>query len=900
MLEIKNLTKIYKTKGGVEVKALDNVSTVFPETGMVFLLGKSGSGKSTLLNISGGLDNPTTGEIIVKGRSSKNFKQSDFDSYRNTFVGFIFQEYNILDEFTVEDNIALALELQGKEKDKTAINELLEKVDLKGYNSRKPNTLSGGQKQRLAIARALIKKPEIIMADEPTGALDSKTGEQVFDTLKKLSEDTLIIVVSHDRDFAEKYADRIIELKDGQVISDLTNEGNGFQETIKENIKLKKYESQDSNFINSKFPSRHAIRMGLSSLKSKPFRLVMTILLCTISFALFGTLSTVVFYNKEATFKETLLDSNMTLIPLSKEFTYNEENYFSGEKKNSLTVATYGKFTETEFQEFVKEYGQDTFAAINVDTSFHIIDGSSKYWINKITSAGYLNESSAYRQDMLGKYPEKEDEIAISSYIANVILNCKMDDEETGKTLEISKIEDIIGKKIKIADVKYTITGIVDSGEIDSKYDELKTADSVDENLYVEYQNMLLDGLYGFIFTTKDNLGSMRNISFDHAANILFPRSAYFAISKDGKYEMPDYPNANYNSDANIGNDYEILKLKDYDNLKENQVIVNQNIFGELILKHYETGIYDEKTVEITDLAWSLTSGQKIIRTETEEYYKNLTLKEMSELTNKLYNLVKDNGINFSIGLKTAKQGDYVALGETFELEVVGILISGNLSNANLILNDSLYDKLTKTHIDNSDYLSEIETKYTHNGVYDSIYIPYDGSEEEVEHLWNISSNEVYDDNDTRLRVSSITIETLNTVDNFIRNLAGAFVWVATILAVFAALLFSNFISVSISNKKREIGILRAIGARGKDVFKIFFSESFVISIICVLTSSVVSIILCNVLNNSLDFGAKILVFGLLSFIVIMLISVVIAFIATFVPVYFTVRKKPVDTIRAL
>ena len=220
MLEVKDLKKYYKTKGGVEVHALDGVSIEFPETGMVFLLGKSGSGKSTLLNVAGGLDRPDSGEVIVKGKSSKDFSQADFDSYRNTFVGFVFQEYNILNEFNVETNIGLALELQGKKNDKKTIEELLKTVDLQGLGKRKPNTLSGGQKQRIAIARALIKQPEIIMADEPTGALDSNTGKQVLDTLKKLSETKLVIIVSHDRDFAEQYADRIIELKDGKVLVD--------------------------------------------------------------------------------------------------------------------------------------------------------------------------------------------------------------------------------------------------------------------------------------------------------------------------------------------------------------------------------------------------------------------------------------------------------------------------------------------------------------------------------------------------------------------------------------------------------------------------------------------------------------------------------------------------------
>ena len=237
MLEISHLSKTYKNKKGKDVDALVDISLKFPETGMVFLLGKSGSGKSTLLNVIGGLDNPTKGEIIIKGKSSKNFSQSDFDSYRNTYVGFIFQEYNILNEFSVYDNIALAIELQDKKVDHDKIVKLLKDVDLEGYEKRKPNTLSGGQKQRIAIARALIKNPEIIMADEPTGALDSNTGKQVLDTLKKLSKDRLVIVVSHDRDFALTYADRIIELKDGKIINDDTKV-NKKSEVLSDNINL--------------------------------------------------------------------------------------------------------------------------------------------------------------------------------------------------------------------------------------------------------------------------------------------------------------------------------------------------------------------------------------------------------------------------------------------------------------------------------------------------------------------------------------------------------------------------------------------------------------------------------------------------------------------------------------
>ncbi len=381
MLEIKNLTKVYRSKTGDEVRALDNVSISFPESGMIFILGKSGSGKSTLLNVMGGLDSYDEGEFIIKGKSSKDFGGSDFDAYRNTFIGFIFQEYNVLDDFTVGANIGLALELQGKKATTEKINEILGQVDLLNYAKRKPNELSGGQKQRVAIARALVKEPQIIMADEPTGALDSNTGKQIFDTLKALSREKLVLIVSHDRDFAERYADRIIELSDGRIISDVTkhehqsealSEGvdrinhnifrikGGYRLTAadleminaylasnpsdvilsgdgrindelrsaagisekgttavfegtdqQKDYTLKQYAKEDSRFIRSRLPMKNAVRIGGSGLKHKKFRLVMTILLSLVAFALFGFADTAAGYDKITATWESIMDSNV-------------------------------------------------------------------------------------------------------------------------------------------------------------------------------------------------------------------------------------------------------------------------------------------------------------------------------------------------------------------------------------------------------------------------------------------------------------------------------------------------------------------------------------------------------------------------------------------------------------
>ena len=231
MIEIKNLYKSYSS-----LEVLKDISFKIEKGDIFGIIGQSGAGKSTLLNVLGGLDRVDSGEIIINGKSSKDFSQSDFDSYRNTYLGFIFQEYNILNEFSIAENIALAIELQGRKPTNEEIDNILNQVDLAGLAKRKPNELSGGQKQRVAIARALIKNPQIIMADEPTGALDSKSAKQLLMTFDYLHQklNATILMVTHDA-FTASYADRIIFIKDGKIFNELVK-GNDTRKQFFEKI----------------------------------------------------------------------------------------------------------------------------------------------------------------------------------------------------------------------------------------------------------------------------------------------------------------------------------------------------------------------------------------------------------------------------------------------------------------------------------------------------------------------------------------------------------------------------------------------------------------------------------------------------------------------------------------
>ena len=611
MLEIRNLTKIYRSKTGEEVRALNDVSISFPESGMIFILGKSGSGKSTLLNIMGGLDSYDSGEFIIKGKSSKDFAGSDFDAYRNTFIGFIFQEYNVLDDFTVGANIGLALELQGKKATDEKINDILSQVDLLSFAKRKPNELSGGQKQRVAIARALVKEPQIIMADEPTGALDSNTGKQIFDTLKELSRQKLVLIVSHDRDFAERYADRIVELADGQIISDVTkhsvqskalsdgiqqitgnilrikggyrlteqdlqmindylsaNEGDVmlssdsrvneelrsaagigtdgstsvFEGTSTADYELKQYDKANTKFIHSRLPIKNAVKIGSSGLKHKKFRLVMTIFLSLIAFALFGFADSLGAYNKISAAVKSIQDSHVNTAALSlgvrrEVYRDGELSYHHYEERllndNDITL-----LKEKTGIDFIPVYG----GSDPWNTGFSLSNHFEGYEQNnvyngRLTGMVSISPDTASQVGLTvtGRLPEAEGEIAITELTYRQFNEYGFRNttvKEAVKAGELTMTEgdrnSILGKHITLQgrnmmqDMTYKIVGVVDTGFDYERYNVLLPNDeptAEDDGLatmvlQTEVANELSYGFHMLGFLCETDLETFSNATF--------------------------------------------------------------------------------------------------------------------------------------------------------------------------------------------------------------------------------------------------------------------------------------------------------------------------------------------------------------------------------------------------
>lgn len=271
MLELRNISKSYKT-GNFKQIALKDINLKFRKSEFVCILGQSGSGKTTLLNILSGLDRYDKGDLIINNKSTREFKSTDWDAYRNDCIGFIFQSYNLIHHISVLDNVELGLTLSGvakKERRKRALN-MLDKVGLKKHINKKPNQLSGGQMQRVAIARAIVNNPDVILADEPTGALDTKTSKEIMNLIKEIAKDKLVIMVTHNPELAKEYATRIIELSDGKIIKD----SNPIIEQESDN---KKYEIKKTamSFLT-------ALSLSLNNIKTKKGRTILTSFACSI------------------------------------------------------------------------------------------------------------------------------------------------------------------------------------------------------------------------------------------------------------------------------------------------------------------------------------------------------------------------------------------------------------------------------------------------------------------------------------------------------------------------------------------------------------------------------------------------------------------------------------------
>lgn len=982
MIEIKNLVKTYHPKKGVPVNAVNNINLKIEETGLVFILGKSGSGKSTLLNLLGGLDKYDNGDIIIKGKSTRDFSQSNFDSYRNTFVGFIFQEYNILDDFSVGANIALAIELQGRKASEHEVNKILDILDLKGFANRRPNELSGGQKQRIAIARALVKEPDIILADEPSGALDSETGKQIFETLKRLSKDKLVLVVSHDRETAEIYGDRIIELADGNIINDIkkvsgtnNNKANlildkddglivkeGYKLTesdlaminsyLEEHKKLnivskKKLDSKNSDdqehfvktennlsikdypeefkMIKSKLPFKMAFKMGASGLNHKKFRLLFTIILSLVAFTLFAVADSMAAYNKEDATINSIMDGKVSNASFTKqwegEVDYGDYSYIekltinlNDEDINKLNQDLQGTYKGV-YNKFINEY-----ESINFSSS--LLENTQSIYYTA-TTPGFIeysnNELSELGFTIVGNLPTNDNEIAITDYIFEHFKTYGYNDNiETINASNINNPNDIIGKTINLKswsinlDDNFTITGIVDTKFNNSRYEDLKQPSNQMDMMFLTQEFMTV-------------------IEYSHHA-LLFANNGYIKrqldelnpnVIKTGNDVRLSY--------FNLSNEY-ITGVDSVDKLSSFEQVAFFN-------KNKTTLSANEIIVSMDALNWYWLNGQEItyngksqnLRSHEEDIVSNLvdiyvaenfteaeTLFPDAQTDNELINsynyYIRNEGyINNPYGKSyldikelawdlevldlintlnplTARQSYSIGYlpEETRNITIVGVfpVLNNESDLLNRIILDDLFHTTIKDSVEKGPYKFAISKMPERRAeIRQIVEYSYEKSEENISYP-----------------LQNQTTPMLNLANNMVESLAKVFLYIGIGFAVFSALMLSNFIGTSVARKKREIGILRALGARSNDVFRIFFNESLLIALINFTLAGVASYFTVRLINTSLreQVGLQVTIFnfGVRQIGLLLAISVFVAIVASYIPVRGIARKRPVEAIR--
>lgn len=955
MIEIKNIVKTYHPKKGDKVVALSDVSVKFPETGLVFILGKSGSGKSTLLNVLGGLDTADSGEIIIKGKSSKDFSQSDFDSYRNTYLGFVFQEYNILEDFNVGANVALALKLQGRKATDEEINEILEEVDLAGFGKRKPNELSGGQKQRVAIARALVKNPEIIMADEPTGALDSNTGIQVFDTLKKLSENKLVLVVSHDRDFAEKYGDRVIELKDGKIISDIekhrtyaekTENGlsdyggkllkfpKGYKLTQKDVEKINAYLSEKEavlavddklkeevsraaridkdgrmetfaptdegkisfsktagfKLIKSRMPVKESFKMGASGLKSKPFRLVVTVLLCFVCFAMFGMVDSFAAYDSKDAITNSMYDSGIDYAGFVRYKKADEGEFGTYEFSSAMTADDVRKLAEKGF-DVLPVYG-DISSPLSMEDSF-LKSVSSVVYKGDVTGFVEVDEAAREKQKIKlsgGRLPEADNEVVVSDYVfdcfkkygyKHVDSEGNLDETKNLAAEEIGTCDEFLRREPNVVvngDVVagiFKIVGVFDDGNDYAKYEKLDKPDLGSS-----------EGIDYYLMTTQ--LGQERNYGF----SCLFLANKGFVERYTATEE--------YNGP---GMKFEATRLSGFVSNYYRDTYVSASVYFGYAFKQSDVPakayyLNSTKTALASDeIALPISVMQELL----ESYYSS-----QSDVLEKIAGWdVKDTSDENMQKIAKEAAGllpERIYLTATLPYESAERQMSAKI--AGFFLPDERLTDPANAFSTYSDFVM------TGDGVYKKFQA--DGETKYRFAICRLAKDKAdirkavdasFEESDgVRYGLQNYITRMESSVGDIIKSLAKVFLYVGIGVFVFALILFTNYISVSISYKRREIGILRAVGARSSDVFGVFFNEAMVIALIVFLLAAIVGGLSVGAANNSLrneyNMPITLLNYGIRQIVIIFFGCMLTAAAASFVPVMKTARKKPIDAIR--
>lgn len=867
MLKLKEIKKTY-ISGEEKVDALKGINLEFRESEFVSILGQSGCGKTTLLNIIGGLDRYTSGDLIINGKSTKNFKDKDWDAYRNYSVGFIFQSYNLIGHQTVLSNVELALTISGvskQERRKRAI-AALEEVGLKDQMHKKPNQLSGGQMQRVAIARALVNNPDIILADEPTGALDTKTSIQVMEILKKISKDKLVIMVTHNPELAEKYSSRIIKILDGKIIDD-TNPVVKVEET--EN-KPKKYKKTSMKFLT-------AFQLSLNNLLTKKGRTILTSFagsIGIIGIALILAISTGVqdYINKieeetlssyPITIEESTVDMGSMMETMMSEVEKEEHRedgkIYSANIMNQMMSVLSNKIETnnlTEFKKYIEETDNEIKNNSNAIKYSYNLD-INLYKIDTIDGIVKVNPSTVMDSIGLGEMMDARSSSSTMSMFGSSSIDMSsqlnvwtemLDNEELLKSQydlisgqwpeNYNEVVLIVGENNEISDYTLYSLGLKDQKELEEQMKKIQNGEKMESKEETSYSyEELLDLKYKLILNC-DYYSKENGIWVDK--------------SEDKEYMKNKIANA------------EEIKVVG---------IIRQN----------------EQSV-----ATSMAGGIGYTK-DLKEYVIN-----KSNESDIVKEQVANKNINVFSGLEFPKEGEK----EVFDINTLSQeqkMQMSMLSTEELATLMQAYKENTNASYDtNMEKLAGIDLN---SPTSISIY-PKDFDSKEliaiaIEEYNQKQSDEGKEEN--KITYSDLVGTMISSVSQIVDIISYVLIAFVAISLVVSCIMIGIITYISVLERTKEIGILRAIGVSKKDVSRIFNAETLIIGLIAGLLGIGITVLLTIPINSVLLAITGVKVVTRVPFIaglILIIISVVLTIISGLVPSKMASKKDPVIALR--
>lgn len=912
MLQLKQIVKTYVT-GDLKQPVLKGVSISFRENEFVSILGQSGSGKTTLLNIIGGLDQYTSGDLIINGVSTKDYKDSDWDYYRNNSIGFVFQSYNLIPHQTVLANVEMALTLAGvskSERRRRAI-DVLKKVGLADHIHKKPNQMSGGQMQRVAIARALINNPDILLADEPTGALDSETSIQIMELLKEIAKDKLVIMVTHNPELAEQYSTRIIRLKDG-VITDDTNPYT--EKTLPDKKKSTKKISM--SFFT-------ALSLSFNNLRTKKGRTLLTSFAGSIG--IIGIALILAVSTGMSTYISDVQKETMSSYPLTISSETVDLTNLMGQRRSMVEERKHDNSESKVSTDNIQADFSDIEATESM--SANIVENNLTKFKNYLESdteiQQYLGENGiVYSYDVsFDVYSYNADQVLVNTN-ADVDELSSLDAESSTQTSDSRAgiLSALTGSSANSGATNFSelMPGNNDaaiSSVITDNYDMLygEWPSSYDEVVLVLNRDNSISSstLYQLGFITDDEyLSAVKSIEAGETADAI--TLDYDAVCNHNFYLIPACDQYTKNEDGT------------YTKTDENSMVPEEMLENAVTLKI--TGIIrpsadsDNETTTIETAVGYTTQLTDYIINHTNES-DIVTAQENSPTVNVL------TGVNFSANDDVSKASDakeYISsLDISQKAYIYKMLASsqtGNMAPGNTETDEStmaaMLDQWIASNPDKEilvkfydQYMSgssyEENLKAFGKASYDapSTISLYVDSFEDKEHLtkcideYNQSAND--DDQITYTDYVALLTSSVTTIINEISYVLIAFVAISLVVS---CIMIGIITHISVMERTKEIGILRALGASKRNISQVFNAETFIIGCCSGALGIIISLLLMIPINSIIqkvsgieDMTAQL---SLPAALILILISIVITTIGGLFPAKKAAKKDPVIALR--